>query len=198
MRDQFEITGFFYEINGFKFRKYLNIIKISSTRIKPDMMVVMMNPGSSRPVDGIDNNITESIAVPDNTQDQIMRVMLNCNFEFARILNLSDLREPKSNTFYSKIDELKENGIPHSIFDDKRENDFNDCFVSDIPIICAWGVNKKLMELAKSAINKTGKQKPIGIKKEGTKYAYYHPLPRINEKQKEWVKKITQLVNDTK
>jgi hypothetical protein len=31
-----------------------------------------------------------------------MKVMLNCNLQYARVLNLSDLREAKSSIFYEK------------------------------------------------------------------------------------------------
>lgn len=92
MKNQFIITGFFYENHGFKFRKYLDIKIVNSGCENPDLMVVMMNPGSSRPIDGIEDNTKESLAIPDNTQNQIMKVMLNCNLQHARVLNLSDLK----------------------------------------------------------------------------------------------------------
>ncbi len=63
-------------------------------------MVVMMNPGSSYPLNGIDNNFLPSEAQPDITQKQIMRVMDAVGFDYARILNLSDLRTPDSGELY--------------------------------------------------------------------------------------------------
>jgi hypothetical protein len=119
MRNKFKVTGLFYEIEQYKFRKYLNIIRIDSANHTPDVMVIMMNPGSSRPMNGINNNTTESEAFPDSTQFQIMQIMQNCGFEYARILNLSDLREGNSKKFYSRIVEIKEKVIAHSIFDDR-------------------------------------------------------------------------------
>jgi hypothetical protein len=53
-----------------------------------------------RPLDGIDNNTMESEAIQENTQLQVMRVMLNCNLQYARVLNFSDLREAKSYILY--------------------------------------------------------------------------------------------------
>lgn len=99
MRENFKTTGLFYQKDGYNFRKFLNIVRKNSSQNTPDLMVVMMNPGSSKPLDGIENNNCESEAIPDNTQNQIMRVMNRCNFDYARILNLSDLREPKSSVF---------------------------------------------------------------------------------------------------
>ncbi len=194
MNNRFKVTGFFYQINRYKFRKYLNIKKHNSKREIPDLMVIMMNPGSSRPLHGSDKYCVEIEAVPDNTQNQIMRVMSNCNFEYARILNLSDLREPKSSVFYKKIDEIEKYKIAHSIFDDKRNSDFENLFVKNIPVIFAWGVNKKLKELATLAMNKIGIEKYIGLKKEGVDFAFYHPLPPNYNKQKEWVEKITEMI----
>jgi hypothetical protein len=195
MRNKFKVTGLFYEIEQYKFRKYLNIIRIDSANHTPDVMVIMMNPGSSRPMNGINNNTTESEAFPDSTQFQIMQIMQNCGFEYARILNLSDLREGNSKKFYSRIVEIKEKVIAHSIFDDRRTNEFDELFVRNVPLIFGWGVNGNLKELAEVAIEKIGNTDPIGLKKEGVKYGYYHPLPQIHIKQKEWVEKITKMIN---
>ena len=68
MKNQLKITGLYYQVEEYKFRKYLNIKKVNSGRKTPDLMIVMMNPGSSRPVDGIDNSNKESDAIPNNTQ----------------------------------------------------------------------------------------------------------------------------------
>ena len=157
-----------------------------------------MNPGSSKPKNGIENGDKETEAVPDNTQDQIMRIMLNCGFNYARILNLSDLRQPKSKLFYDELITLKQHKIFHSIFDNKRKNEFENLFIENIPIILAWGVNSKLKVLTEIAMKKLMSKKLIGIKKEGHENAYYHPLPQNNNKQKEWVFEMTKKIKDFK
>jgi hypothetical protein len=192
MRENFKITGLFYENGGFKFRGFLNIVKNGSNCGIPDLMVVMMNPRSSRPLNGGDSFNMETETVSDRTQDQIMKLMANCGYNYARILNLSDLRESKSGTFYSKLDNLKKLTIHHSIFIDDRKEDFNTLFVKDIPVILAWGVNSNLFELAAIAKGRIGSDiKSIGNKKEGEEYAYYHPLPQNYGEQKDWVETIT-------
>lgn len=197
MKEDFKITGLFYEKEGFKFRKFLNIIKNDTNCKIPDLMVVMMNPGSSRPLNGINSFNEETETVPDRTQGQIMKLMINCGYNYARILNLSDFREPKSGIFYSKLEQLKEINIHHSIFSDDREEDFNTLFVKDIPVILAWGVNNNLFDLAAIAIARIGSEvKSIGIRKEGENFAYYHPLPQNYGKQKEWVQTITNNLKD--
>lgn len=71
----FEIFGLFYKNEGHTFRKYLNIKKNKSSKDKPDLMVIMMNPGGSHPI-GINNfkKIPKSflgkevLTTPDKTQ----------------------------------------------------------------------------------------------------------------------------------
>lgn len=192
MREGFKITGLFYEIGAFRFRKFLNIIKNGADCDMPDLMVVMMNPGSSRPLNNNDSFNFETETVPDRTQDQIMKIMINNGFYYSRILNLSDLRESKSSIFYSKLVELKDLNIHHSIFSDERKEDFNALFVKGIPVILAWCVNNNLFELAAIAKNRIGSDfMTIGIQKVGKEYAFYHPLPQNYNKQKEWVETIT-------
>ena len=194
VRSEFEIQGFFYKIENYKCRKFLNIKRKSSDRRSPDLMVVMMNPGSSCPLDGIDNNNSPVDAKPDNTQDQIMKVMRIAEFEYARVLNLSDLRTPKSNEFYDFIKSNESKLFAHSIFAQNRINDFSEQYVKGVPVIFGWGVNPILADLAKQAIERINHLNPAGLKKEDLDYAYYHPLPRINDKKIEWVEKITKML----
>ena len=195
MRDDFEVIGLFYKIDSYKCRKYLDIKLKTSIAMKPDLMVIMMNPGSSYPLDGIEDNIIPSTAEPDKTQEQIMKVMKNTSFEYARILNLSDLRTPNSNELYKFLKSRDSKCISHTIFDKTREQDFNDLFIKNIPVIYGWGVNSSLKELAKIAIEKINHPFPIGLKKDNEEYAYYHPLPRIHSEQVEWVEKISKMLN---
>jgi hypothetical protein len=192
MHIKFNVSGFYYTIEGYRFRKYLDIKQRNSLKLSPDIMVIMMNPGASRPIDGIDNNDAESEAIPDRTQDQIMKVMTACKLEYSRVLNLTDIREPKSNKMFLKAREMGRKGIPHSIFDPRRRKEFNSLFIEGIPVIFAWGVGKELKILAEHAIETINIDNPIGLKKEGVEWAYYHPLPQVYKKQIEWVNKIKE------
>tara|TARA_R110001592_G_scaffold90485_2_gene266014 strand:- start:25312 stop:25896 length:585 start_codon:yes stop_codon:yes gene_type:complete len=188
MKTQFKITGRYYTKNEYKFREVLNIKKIDSKIKAPDLMVIMMNPGGFKPLNGIDNSNTETLAKPDVTQNQIMKIMLNGNFKYARVLNLSDLREPKSKDFYDRIEEMDALNIAHSIFNESRKEGFNKLWVPDVPVIFGWGVNRKLKNLGLKAIEKTKVSNPIGVQKPNTHWAYYHPLPPNTNKQKEMAK----------
>jgi len=194
MKDNFYITGLFYQLDEFKCRKYLNIKKRGTAIEIPDLMVIMMNPGKSKPIDGIDDNYHESEASPDQTQNQIMRIMLNCGFEYSRILNLSDARETSSGKFYQMIPYFKSQNILHSIFDNQRKDDLENLLIRDTKTIFSWGVNNSLTELTKNAVEKIGLKNSYGIKKDGTEFAYYHPLPPNYHKQNEWVEEITKQI----
>jgi len=196
LRGLFNVNGFFYKKEDYTFRKLLNIIKKSSKSTTPDLMVIMMNPGSSHPegtkgYKEIPEDLFDKMVptVPDNTQDQIMRLMLACNFKYARIINLSDLCESKSNCFYSKLKDLNLYNISHSIFYDERKLELEKLMELKVKLIVAWGVNKSIKDLAEKAIGKIGLPK-IGLNKENIEWAYYHPLPRSIQKKKEWVKEI--------
>lgn len=196
MNNKFKFFGHFYERSGLKCRRYLDIKRNGINSIYPDIMVVMMNPGSSYPLDRIDNNHAESKAHPDPTQDQIMAVMNNTGFSFARILNLSDARQSNSNEFYKFIQSNGADAIAHSVFHESRTNEFSSLFRHNVPVIYGWGVNANLEGLARMAMSRIATKNPIGIKKEGVDWAYYHPLPRIHTKQVEWVNAVSSLLSN--
>lgn len=194
MSIEFEVTGLFYEIGEYKCRKYLDIKRICGLKKQPDLMVVMMNPGSSFPLDGIDNNSRRSMAKPDKTQNQIVKIMNEASFDYARILNLSDLRTPNSDKLYKFIKSSESKCVPHSIFDDSRKRELSQLFIKNAPVIFAWGVNSALVPLAKKAVESLSIDNPLGILKLNTDFSYYHPLPKIHEKQTEWVQYVAMQI----
>jgi len=188
---EFEVTGLFYEANGYKLRKYLDIRVQDTSKTVPQLMVVMMNPGSSYPLNGIENNSAPSAAEPDTTQYQIMKVMEEGEVEYARILNLSDLRTPDSNALYKFLKSEESKSVDHSIFSATRKSELNQLFVRGVPVIFGWGVNPALVPLARQAVDSLSIEQPLGIRKPNTEYSYYHPLPRIYANQLEWVQHVT-------
>ncbi|MDM5073722.1 hypothetical protein [Aeromonas bestiarum] len=197
MSTKFEVTGLFYESYGYKLRKYLDIKRVGVEVNEPDLMVVMMNPGSSYPLDGINNNSSPSEAEPDITQQQIMKVMDAAVFNYARILNLSDLRMPNSGELYYFLESDESSAVDHSIFSPNRKSELEQLFINGIPVIFGWGVSQALIPLAKQAIDALCVSNPLGILKQGTRYSYYHPLPRIYAKQVEWVQHVTSQISRT-
>jgi hypothetical protein len=203
MIEKFNVQGFFYNQDDLKFRRFLEIKRKNVDTNENDLSVIMMNPGSSRP-----KNLNESIADsyfdkfveahPDSTQSQIMKIMDNCGFNYAKIVNLSDIRNTNSTNFYKMLDnELKNH--EHSIFSEKNKHLIKDYLNPKSVFIFAWGVDKKLENLAKQAlqvlIDFFGNDICKVYLEHSNKYGYYHPLPKTTKSQKEWVEKITNKIN---
>lgn len=194
MKDGFEIAGCFYRLAGFNCRKYLDIRRKGTCLENPDLLAVMMNPGNSRPVDGIYGSGLATKADSDRTQQQVMRVMNNCDLDYCRVINLTDIQETKSSKLYRVLDKPKTKKVAHSIFDPRRQSDFDVLFPKNTVTILAWGVHEALTGLARQAIEKIGNENAVGLKKNNSELGYYHPLPPSYYKQQAWVSQMTELL----
>lgn len=175
-----------------------------------DAIFIMMNPGASKPINDkykiksftpldVENEkhliIPLELTQPDKTQYQIMRIMEFKKWNFVKVINLSDIREAKSNIFYNKLNQLQQIDIDyiHSVFSIKRIKELNKIFTSskEIKVIVAWGVNSKLRFLINKAISNSNLKNRIGYAKNTYKkivdFYYYHPLQRGIKKQKKWL-----------
>lgn len=195
---KFNVLGYFYKHTTNKYRKCLDIKRKGCSATTPELMIVMMNPGKSKPLNGVYDNIKPTEAVVDKTLEQILRVMFITSLSYVRVLNLSDIRMPKSPEFFKFLNSPESKGFPHSIFDPRRKEELAELLIFDVPIIYAWGVNdnKKLRGLADLAIKTINESNPVGLKKEGTANAYYHPLPHSSVGQKDWVKTIAGMLKE--
>lgn len=196
MKDLFEVKALFYSHGQYKLRKYLEIKRRSIEIASPDLLVIMMNPGSSRPEEGFAENILVD-TVYDTTQTRIAKVMKRCGFSYCRVLNLSDLREASAKKFCENLKELNSQYPEHCIFHRNREDELSTLFVAGVPVIKAWGVNKKLTDLAKLADGflRNSDARTVGMQKSNS-CLYYHPLPRNPKKQREWAEFICSSLNN--
>ena len=129
---------------------------------QPDAVVVMMNPGSSRPepsssrsegeeeqrIQDPQDIRTRCRLVParsDNTQKQIIKIIKQMGYNHIRVLNLSDIREPNSGDFFLTIRQgsfMQNNHIQasHSIFSQNRYDELQ-CRMNPRSriIIAGWG-----------------------------------------------------------
>jgi hypothetical protein len=192
LKQIFSVTGYYYSANKKKCRKYLNIKLKTTKKKKPDLMVVMMNPGSSKPlIENPKSNNTETPAKPDPTQYKIMRFMLQHGYEYARVLNLSDLTQATSSEFYKLISK-KSKDNKHSIFHPTRTKDLKDLFEKNIPTLIAWGVNddlQPLIDLSYKYIT-TNSNFFFGYKKEDALDRYFHPQTRDNGEYARWLNEV--------
>jgi hypothetical protein len=201
---RYSVWGHFYSasIGGaeYQFRSILEIRSQEAKEHRPDLLVVMMNPGGSRPLE-------KDIEVPkwevgskktsllptkeDRTQMQIMKLMDMLNFDFARIINLSDIREPKSENFHKLVQKFG-NDMRHSIFAPARRSELDDVMHDkDIPVLAAWGLGTDL-NLATRAEQALAGRNIIGLRPT-PKPMYRHPLPQNATAQKQWLKDVSEL-----
>lgn len=172
---------------------------------QPNAVFIMMNPGSSKPMNEVKNQIQaediEKLAVslvlaqPDPTQYQVMRVMSYRQWSHVRVLNLSDLCSPKSAEFYKLFRRLEEESDfhAHSIFSPNRSLELLQNLPSNryTPLIFAWGMDKKLTPLIQRCLATIpNEQLRTGVCVEGSKTKYRHPLPSLQHEKQKWVKDI--------
>ncbi len=170
----------------FKCRSKLIIYNIKGiySSSKPDAFVVMMNPGSSQPIEEQQSKSTYSVVQllglteegfldtkPDNTQYQIMRVMQVRGWNYIVVLNLSDIRNAKSEEFLSKINDYPD-GL--SIFSNSRKDELTSllCHNTEAPIIAAWGIDRRLRDLISKATSCLSDRNICGRLKDDQ--FYYH------------------------
>jgi hypothetical protein len=170
---------------------------------RPDAIFIMMNPGSSEPREPCyqtpqisSENLSEQLlkqrmvtAKPDTTQYQVMRLMEANRWDHVRILNLSDIREAKSAVFIKQIKNM--DSSIHSVFCPERRKELDLALNAKehTPIVCAWGINKGLLSLANLCQRIIPSDRIAGLPCEEPNL-YYHPLPSLVSRQKEWLKKM--------
>lgn len=133
----------------------------------PDAVVVMLNPGGSRPCDGqepsdtinpcqIDGHARSNLVLtrPDDTQKAVEKVMTGKQFDHVRVLNLFDIREPDSAQLVRRIRDslnlrkgqslLRQTEIrPYSIFSNERRDELiNRLNPTSGIVVVAWGVGE--------------------------------------------------------
>lgn len=168
--DVMHYYGDFYMLNDCCCRSTLEVVTSSVSAnernrllsCRPEIVVVMMNPGASEPCEGGNGHHrcprevgTRAVLVPtcaDDTQQAIAEVIRCKGFGHARVLNLSDVREPNSETFLEK---LKDGCFPsgHSVFCSERADELaNRLNPTTGIVIAAWGKDYRLRKLAKTAV----------------------------------------------
>ena len=221
LKQIYDVYGHFYNLKigntVFKCRSILEITKQGKALDRTqavDAVVIMMNPGSSKPADkayipkefqlhdifasGWTKDIIET--KPDNAQYQIMRLMEFKKWQYVRVLNLSDLRNGNSGKFYddfvraSKIDASN----PHSMFHAKRKKELNKSLnlKPDAPVILGWGNEKFLCPLAEVALKSLEGHAVVGISKSDNPFYFSYPSPYLKNQKLEWLKKISKMLAD--
>ncbi|HTN76126.1 MAG TPA: DUF1643 domain-containing protein, partial [Pirellulaceae bacterium] len=175
------------------------------SQLSPDAVFIMMNPGSSIPLVPVNNRIdTKAIRSlpislvptrPDTTQYQVMRLMQHQRWQHVRVLNLSDLRSPKSPEFFKLYQRLEAdtNFVAHSVFSDDRQQELSSKLSANTqaPLVLAWGLSAQLDPLIHRCLARLPPQRAIkGLLAEGTTNKYRHPLPTLQRDKRIWLDKM--------
>jgi hypothetical protein len=223
LKKQYVVYGSFYQLKISSIiilpcRNRLEIFdrsaEIQSLRSDcPDALAIMMNPGSSAPLETAsqlpeysskDLQQTAAIPVkwvlakPDITQYQIMRVMQAKGWRYTRVLNLSDIREPKSKVFQVLLEHLQstEPLQLHSIFCKSRSQELQNALeLKDAaPVILAWGADRFLIELANLCFNSADIKNAKGIACDKNRLLYSHASPTLQQHKERWLENILKIV----
>lgn len=225
LKKQFTCYGHFYElafISGetAKCRSVLEIVDTSIpqdnpaaiSEMKPDVVVIMMNPGSSRPkVEGHVDDVLEYpgsgnpmqkklvLTQPDNTQYQVMRVAVSKGWKHIRVLNLSDLRDPKSVKFIQQALALGGimGGHVHSLFCEERAAE---CARSlerktRTPILLGWGQDLGLLPMVEQCLEKISGEPTCTVPSGVHPLLNAHPSPMMQKKKIQWLETILENLN---
>jgi hypothetical protein len=223
LKKVFDVFGHFYSVNlisGEKIdcRSVLEIVTKQEKpsdidrllEVPPDAIFIMMNPGSSRPHIEVNNFITDcsinQLVVslvptrPDTTQYQVMRVMHYCGWQHVRVLNISDMRDPKSGSFVNRYSDIENRTgfSAHSLFSDIRSVELKRKLnrKPEAPIVCAWGVSPNLDPLIERCLNVVGSKAGLtGLKKIGTENKYFHPLPSLQKDKEQWITNLVEHIS---
>ena len=223
LKKNFDVFGHFYSIDlgageRIHCRSVLEIVTEKDTPSPRELLLdraadavfIMMNPGSSLPLEAVNNFISKKEAgnlsatlvstKPDTTQYQVMRVMHYCGWSHVRVLNLSDLRNPKGGEFVTQYRDIEERTgfTAHTLFcaERKRELQRHLKRKPQSPVVCAWGVSPGLDPLIGRCLESvSGTKGLIGLLKPETGNKYFHPLPTLQTSKMRWVENMVALIN---
>lgn len=220
LKQRFACYGHFYELvlmdgDRAPCRSVLEIVDESVpqanpsdiSRMIPDAVVVMMNPGSSHPKDlsyipgaieypqaGGSMRKELVLTQPDNTQYQVMRIAVSKGWNHIRVLNLSDLRDPKSGSFVQKTEALSGimGGHTHSMFCAERTGECARSLrrKSDTPILLGWGQVPGLVPLAEQCLRRIAGESTRTVPSSVHPVLNAHPSPMLQAKKLQWLENM--------
>lgn len=206
LRERFAVHGRFYEavLDGcrFELRSHLEIFERALAwpdvkQARADLVAVMMNPGGSRPLRDVDCD-GWAPALPDRTQYQLMKLALLAQeggrpIRHIRVINLSDLRTPKSAELFATLASLSDDR--HSVFSARRTTELRQALGGERRslLLRAWGLSRQLSPLAAKAIAATRQGAVLGLT--DNELTYRHPLPQRADFQQRWLADMARQIS---
>jgi len=205
LRARFAVFGRFYEavLDGrrYELRSHLEVFERDiawpdAATADADLVAIMMNPGASRPLELPDRD-GWAVTLPDRTQYQLMRLALDAQskgrpIRHIRVINLSDLRTPKSAALFEALQTLGSDR--HSIFSVHRHTELAQALgAASTPVLRAWGMAPALEPLAIAAIESTRQKRVLGLTHDLVRYR--HPLPQRADLQAQWLAEMSRQID---
>jgi predicted esterase len=207
LKQHYQVFGHFYQVElrggeQVACRSVVEIVRREEIPALPDAIFIMMNPGSSEPLEPVQQlvklrnlarmKVSLVATKSDPTQYQLMRLMQQMGWRYVRVLNLSDLINTRGAGFARQYNALEsQTGFDsHSIFAEERKPELTQQLKRQrgAPIVLAWGLNVALDPLIHQCLNSIGHLEGItGLLVEGSKKKYRHPLPALQVQKQQWV-----------
>lgn len=188
-------------------RSLATIRRINMQIRNANALFVLLNPGKSMPMKekepipvftgGVDPQPLVP-AVPDNTMYQLMRLMERMNWDYVKIINLTDLRTEKFEEYLESQRFMKQHGDSrHSVFSIDRRNELVDYAGNAESIIAGWGTKSAIIpaaEEAYSSLSELGNVKGLSYK---SLPLFYHPFPWLQHKCVKWLDDMEEQLKST-
>jgi len=175
-----------------------------------DALIIMMNPGSARPIQQdvnvpslsrralFDLNAQRPMITvkPDSAQYQLMRLMELRVWQRIRLINLSDLCEGNSRVFADRHKELDrfDRTHPESILHHQRRAELNAIIESVGVVIVAWGTQPVLKVAAQTMLGLL--RDPLGLSLQAPWYRFASPYRKDHKLH--WLAQINRLIDQHK
>ncbi len=202
----YEFYGSYYLSNSIMYR---NLLEIHSKDIETtdmyDALVIMLNPGGSKPKDESclqEKSFTELLGnelvacTPDDTQYQIAKLMYSNNWGKVGVINLFDICEPESENIKFRYTVKYQENKNESIFCEDRKNELEARLINckeNAPLIIGWGVANWSYSRSYEALFTISNYEKILVGYKNKKDDYYHPSPREDDDDEfkmEWLRKV--------
>lgn len=204
---EFEVEASFYNVKigteAFECRSHAKIKRIGFNSDRLDAVLVLCNPGSCHPenrdnIPTIDPRREDAPFVKSNsdeTQHQVMRLMLIKQWNQVNIINISDLCAGNLKSFKESLEKAEKFSFHyHSIFSEERNSKLEEVFDFNTgPVIIGWGTNSVIKSMANDVLQNKHISQGVGWEYAISPY-YYHPGPRLAEKKKEWLTILNQQI----
>ncbi|MBF0183340.1 MAG: hypothetical protein HQM06_02975, partial [Magnetococcales bacterium] len=114
----------------------------------------------------------------------------------ARVLNLSDLREPKSPLWLKQVQQLVAlpGGAGHSLFSAARRSEREQLMgeVGRVPVLVGWGRDEGMRPLAAQCRQALHGWRLVGVPVDDEGLFYAHPSPMLQRAKERWLQEILQ------